>query len=146
MLCAQCFHPTLQNTDNKIRHKYIFRSTKLAWASWMNTILYYPQKDKYHALKRPLFLCYVDFKSAFDYINRHALLFKLMTQGFTGKIFEILRDLFRKAKSRVKWNSKIGELFENTCGVLQGGTICPTLFNAYIEDMQLYFAGNPESV
>ena len=91
-----------------------------------------------------LFLCYVDFKSAFDYINRHALLFKLITQGFTGKIFEILRDLFGKAKSRVKWNSKIGELFENTCGVLQGGTISPTLFKAYIEDMQLYFAGVPE--
>ena len=66
-----------------------------------------------------------------------------MTQGFTGKIFEILRDLFGKAKSRVKWNSKIGELFENICGVLQGGTISPTLFNAYIEDMQLYFAGEP---
>ena len=66
-----------------------------------------------------------------------------MTQGFTGKIFEILRDLFGKAKSRVKWNSKIGELFENTCGVLQGGTISPTLFNAYIEDMQIYFAGEP---
>ena len=99
--------------------------------------------DKYHALKRPLFLCYVDFKSAFDCINIHALLFKLMTQGFTGIIFEILRDLFGKAKSRVKWNSKIGELLENTCGVLQGGTISPTLFNAHIEDMKLYFAGEP---
>ena len=58
-----------------------------------------------------------------------------------GKICEILRYLFGKAKPRVKWNSKIGDLFENTCGVLQGGTIIPTLFNAYIEDMQPYFAG-----
>ena len=78
--------------------------------------------DKYHALKRPVFLCYLDFKSVFDYINRHGLLFKLMTQGFTAKI---LRDLFGKAKSRVKLNSKIGELFENKCDVLQGGTIKP---------------------
>ena len=66
-----------------------------------------------------------------------------MTQGFTGKIFEILRALIGKAKSRIKWNSKIGELFENTCGVPQGGTISPMLFNAYIEDMQLYFAAEP---
>ena len=84
--------------------------------------------DKYKALKRPLYVCYVDFKSAFDYINRHALLFKLMTQGFTGKIFTIMRNLFSKAKSMVKWNSEVGELFNNVCGVLQGGTISPTLF------------------
>ena len=76
--------------------------------------------DKYKALKRPLYVCYVDFKSAFHYINRHALLFKLMTQGFTGKIFTIIRNLFSKAKSMVKWNSEVGELFNNICGVLQG--------------------------
>ena len=40
--------------------------------------------DKYTALKHPLFVCYVDFKSAFDFINRHALLFKLITNEFTG--------------------------------------------------------------
>ena len=99
--------------------------------------------DKYKALKRPLYVCYVDFKSAFDYINRHALLFKLMTQGFTGKIFTIMRNLFSKAKSMVKWNSEVGELFNNVCGVLQGGTISPTLFNAYVDDMQSFFNEEP---
>ena len=99
--------------------------------------------DKYKALKHPLYVCYVDFKSAFHYINRHALLFKLMTQGFTGKIFTIIRNLFSKAKSMVKWNSKVGELFNNVCGVLQGGTISPTLFNAYVDDMQSFLNEEP---
>ena len=41
--------------------------------------------------------------------------------------------------SRVKWNSELGELFRNTCGVLQCGVISPWLFRLYIEDMQEYF-------
>ena len=43
--------------------------------------------DKHQATKKPLYVCYVDFKSAFDYVYRHALLLKLLTQGFTGKMF-----------------------------------------------------------
>ena len=41
----------------------------------------------------------------------------------------------------VKWNSEVGELYNNICGVLQGGggTISPTLFNEYIDDMQRFF-------
>ena len=89
--------------------------------------------DKYQATKKPLYVCYVDFKSAFDYVNRHALLFKLLTQGFTGKMFSLLRNLFGKSKSQVKWNSEVGDLFDNMYGVLQGGTVSPTLFNIYVD-------------
>ena len=86
---------------------------------------------------------YIDFKSAFDYVNRHALLFKLLSKGFTGKIFTVLRTIFGQTKSRVKWSSKVGELFDNMCGALQGGTISPALFNTYVDDMQHYFENEP---
>ena len=59
--------------------------------------------DKYNAVKRQLYICYVDFKSAFDFISRHhALLFKLLSQGFNGKLFRLLRSLFSNDRSRVK--------------------------------------------
>ena len=97
--------------------------------------------DKYQATKKPLYVIYVDFKSSFGYVNRHALLFKLLTQGFTGKMFSLLRNLFGKSKSQVKWNSEVGDLFDNMYGVLQGGTVIPTLFNIYVDDMQTAFDG-----
>ena len=37
----------------------------------------------------------------------------------------------------------VGELFDNMCGVLQGGTISPVLFNTYVDDMQHYFENEP---
>lgn len=95
--------------------------------------------EKYHALKRPLYTCFVDFKSAFDFVNRHALLFKLITRGFGGKMFGIPRDLFSKARSMVKWNMEMSEMFDNVHGVLQGGVISPSLFKFYIDDMCQYF-------
>ena len=41
--------------------------------------------DKCNANGRPLYICFVDFRSAFDLINRSALLFKLLNKGYTGK-------------------------------------------------------------
>ena len=41
--------------------------------------------EKYTALKRPLYICFVDFKSAFDHVNRQALLFKLTNQTLKEK-------------------------------------------------------------
>ena len=95
--------------------------------------------EKYEVKKRPLYISYMDFKSAFDYVNRHALLFKMLSEGFGGNLFQLLPSLFAKARRHVKWNNELGELFENTYGVLQGGVISPSLFKLYIEDMGVYF-------
>ena len=93
-------------------------------------------------MKRPLYVCHVDFKSAFEHINRHALLFKLMTHGFTGKTFTILRDLFSKTKNIVKWNSKFNAYFDSIYGVRQGGVISPTLIISFIDDIQKWCTTN----
>ena len=97
--------------------------------------------EKYQALNRPVYMCFVDFQSAFDHVNRHALLLKLTSRGYSGNSFRILCDLFSKAKSRVKWNMELSEKFDNVYGVLQGGVISPSLFKLYIDDMCQYFSG-----
>ena len=97
--------------------------------------------EKYQALNLPVYTCFADFKSAFDYVNRHALLFKLTSRGYSGNFFRILCDLFSKAKNRVKWNMELSEMFDNVYGVLQGGIISPSLFKLYIDDMCQYLSG-----
>ena len=58
--------------------------------------------EKYNALKRPLFIAFIDFKSAFDKVNRLALLFKMAGQGMHGKFLKIVKSMLGKAKSQVK--------------------------------------------
>ena len=94
--------------------------------------------EKHRALNKPLYICYIDFKSAFDFVNRHALLFKLLNRGVKGKMLRILKSMFSQSKSRVKWNTSYSDTFENLYGVLQGGVISPTLFNVFLEDLPDY--------
>ena len=82
---------------------------------------------------------YMDYISDFDFFNRHALFFKLITHGFGGRLFEIIRDLFVKAKSRVKWDMELSEMFDNVYSVLQDGVIIISLFKLYIDGMCQYF-------
>ena len=46
--------------------------------------------EKHRAINKPLYICYIDFKSAFDFVSRHALLFKLLNRGVKGKMLRIL--------------------------------------------------------
>jgi hypothetical protein len=44
-------------------------------------------------LHRPLFLCFVDLKRAYDSVNREALWFVIMQQGILNKLVGLLADL-----------------------------------------------------
>ena len=46
--------------------------------------------------------------------------------------------MFEKSRSQVKWNGEIGNIFDNTQGVIQGGVISPLLFNIFLEDLPPY--------
>ena len=94
--------------------------------------------EKSKAEKKPLYICFVDFKSAFDLINRQALFYKLRSQDIKGKFYKIVSSMLTNAKSRVKWDSKVGSLIDNLYGVLQGGVLSPALFKIFIEDLPKY--------
>ena len=94
--------------------------------------------NKYKLKKRPLYVCFVDLKSAFDNVDRRALLLKMLLQGIDGKYLKILKSMFDKAKSQVRWNNQLGEVFDNVKGVLQGGVTSPTLFKLFLEDLPKY--------
>ena len=94
--------------------------------------------EKQKVTKKPLYVCFVDFKSAFDLVNRQALYYKLQKQDIKGKFYKIIRSMLNNAKSRVKWDSSIGDIIDNLYGVIQGGVLSPSLFKMFIEDLPKY--------
>ena len=75
--------------------------------------------DKCKANGRSLYTCVVDFRSAFDLVNRSVLLFKVMDKGYTAKFLSDIQSMFQNATSRLKWGGELGEIFDNLHGVLQ---------------------------
>ena len=92
--------------------------------------------------KKLLYVCYIDFTKAFDYLNRDALNLKLQQRNVDGKFLNTIKSMFLKSSSRVKWNCKISKPIKTRYGVMQGGVLSPKLFNEFLQDHGNYL--NPK--
>src|SRR6218665_2420642 len=89
------------------------------------------QKANEH--QQPLFMCFVDFKIAFDSIPHETLWVTMKEMGFLGHIINILTKLYSKQKARVKVAGTMSTEFRIRRGVRQGCVLSPTLFNIVAE-------------
>ena len=81
----------------------------------------------------PLVSTFVDFKKAFDSVNRD-MMFKIMKlYGIPIKIIAAVKKLYSNSKARVKIIGKTSNEFGITTGVLQGDTLAPFLFVMVID-------------
>ena len=81
------------------------------------------------ARKLPLFITFIDFKKAFDSINRTIMFAILRHYGILDKV----EVLYEDSSSRVLLDGKISEEFKLSTGVLQGDVLAPFLFIIVID-------------
>ena len=79
-------------------------------------------------LGKSLYLCMVDLSKAFDLVNRHILFYKLIKQGYHGRVIDTPRSLYRKTYFKVKCDGMLSAPILDQLGVNQGGNASPTLF------------------
>lgn len=66
---------------------------------------------------KKLYVCYVDFTKAFDYLVRENIFYKLIQYGVRGKMLSLIHSLYSNIKSRVKHNNNLSDTFECNLGV-----------------------------
>ena len=86
-------------------------------------------------VKRPLYFCFLDFKKAFDTVDRNILFRKLYNAGARGKILRVVINLFSKNAANVSLNGFLSPEFTINRGVLQGSKLGPILFNLFVNDL-----------
>ena len=94
--------------------------------------------DLYIYKKKKLYCLFVDYRMAFDKINRTALWSKLLENGVNGKFLNIIRNLYMKAKSCVNVNHTLSDYFVSNVGLRQGENLSPLLFALYLNDLKIY--------
>ena len=96
--------------------------------------------DKYvKKLKSPLYVCFVDFRKAYDSVWRQALMFKLLSQNVSGMFFRLVKEMYINNNICVKINNCERTIFfKSNVGVLQGVNISPQFFNLYISDLKAF--------
>jgi hypothetical protein len=88
-------------------------------------------------LGKETFLCFIDFKKAFDSVDRNLLLYKLSNIGIHGNMYKAISSLYSNPRSRVILNDYETEYFDCPIGVKQGDCLSPTLFAIFINDLAI---------
>ena len=83
--------------------------------------------------QQPIAACFVDFKSAFDSLDRDALWNILLSDGVPSKIVNLLRSYYTQTKARVRVYGEESDEFSVDTGVRQGCPLSPVLFNFVID-------------
>ena len=82
------------------------------------------------------FVCFIDFRKAFDSINRD-LLWKKLEHNFNikGRFLNILKTMYENVSNCVRVNDDVSDWFSINSGVKQGCVLSPTLFDMFINDL-----------
>ena len=83
----------------------------------------------------------IDYRKAFDSLNRVALWRKLLCHNIDGKIFKVIFNIYDYAKSCVKAGGKMSMFFSSMSGVRQGENLSPILFSLFLNDL-VHFMSN----
>ena len=80
-----------------------------------------------------LFITFIDFKKAFDSIDREMMFAILRHYGIPSKIVNAIRVLYDNSKSQVYEGGQLSVPFNITTGVLLGDVLAPFLFIIVID-------------
>ena len=98
--------------------------------------------DLYVFKKKRLYCAFIDYRKAFDLVDRCSLWQKLINTGINGKIITVIYNLYNNAKSSVKLDNNLSESFSCNIGVRQGENLSPLLFAIYLNDFEYSISKN----
>jgi hypothetical protein len=87
--------------------------------------------------KEPLFVCFVDFRKAYDTVPRALLWQKMQDQlGISGLFLRAVQALYASVPMAVSSAEGMSEVFHSLLGLKQGCPLSPLLFGIYIDDFE----------
>ena len=89
--------------------------------------------------KKRLFVAFIDFKKAYDKINRTLLLLKLQKRGIKGLFYRNLKAIYSDVSYVIKVKGGYLDPIPSSFGLKQGGVLSPLLFNMFIDDIKDIF-------
>ena len=91
----------------------------------VNNCLYGNKRSK-------LYVVFVDYKKAFDLINREKLWTALEETGVSTKMVQMIKAIYKQVKAKVRFGNKLSDTINCPLGVKQGCLLSPVLFSILI--------------
>ena len=96
--------------------------------------------------KKKLFVAFIDFRKAYDKVNRTLLFLKLQKMGIKGLFYENIKALYNPISYLVRVRGGHLQPIPSRLGLKQGCVLSPLLFNLYIDDMKNIFDASCDPV
>jgi exonuclease III len=81
------------------------------------------------------YAAFIDFRKAFDYVNRNLLLYRLLESNVDGHMYNAIKMLYQNTSACVQVNEHYTGWFPTLCGVRQGDNLSPTLFSLFLNSL-----------
>lgn len=91
--------------------------------------------------KKSTFCAFIDFRKAFDSIDRNLLWHKLSDIGMSTKMLSALKSLYSDISCCVRVNGFLTDWFNVNTGLRQGCSLSTVLFNIFINDLAVLVKG-----
>ena len=89
--------------------------------------------------KKRLYVVFIDFKKAYDTVNRALLFEKLKNLGINGMFMRNIEAMYEKTEYCIKMKGGHTPPIISNLGLKQGCPLSPMLFNLYIDDIKDIF-------
>ena len=86
--------------------------------------------------RKRIFVAFIDFRKAYDTVNRTLLLLKLQKLGINGLFYSNMKASLNSISYLIKVNGGHLKPISSTVGLKQGGILSPLLFNIFIDDIR----------
>ena len=86
--------------------------------------------------RKRVYCAFIYYRKAFDFIDRCSLWSKMIAMGINGRLLNVIRNLYKNAKSCVKNDGKMSQYFQCNVGVRQGENLSPLLFAIFLNDFE----------
>ena len=90
--------------------------------------------DKSFSENKKLYVCFVDFKKAYDTVWRNGLFFKLLNYGFSPGFVNVIKNMYAQLKACIQLPNGLSNTFQSLIGLKQGCNLSPILFNLFVNE------------
>jgi hypothetical protein len=96
--------------------------------------------DSVLATGKNLYVAFIDFQKAYDFVPRDALFYKMIRMHMNSNILRVICNMYAAVESVVQCGVSRSEVIYQMIGLRQGCILSPCLFSLYISDLPRYVA------